>query len=175
MANGDPTVCPECGGRKNPNYSYCYKCSQKQREQRGTERPDNRQSRGSIENIVFDTFLTSDGYVRKEAFINTPKKAASAFREGRKELTQSQIRSAFHQLKALNKRLQVDKEVPTSVMEEVYNRFQRWAQYQVNRDQIPRAFLEFVEAHRETATSSKEEFHGFMEYLTSILVELKGK
>lgn len=104
-----------------------------------------------------------------------PNVAKSAFSQGHKKLTQSQIRTAFHQLKSFSNRMKVDENIAINEMIEVYLRLYRWAKYQVNRGAIPRQFLDFVHYHTEVATKTKQEFNGFVEYLTSILVELRAR
>lgn len=162
----------------------CWDCGRKQKAEREAKMAQhNRGSRGGgghggnrqNKPYYLETFLTDDGFIRKEVFVDKPNKAARDFRHGPKPLTQSQIRAAFHQLKSFSNRMRVDKKISLNEMKEVYLRFYRWAKYQVKRDAIPREFLDFVKHHTEVATKSKDEFNGFVEYITSILVELRAR
>jgi len=167
----------------------CWKCGRKQKAEREAKMAQhNRGSRGGgghggnrqNKPYYLETFLTDDGFIRKEVFVDKPKIATGNFvfnkgKRNKKQMTQRQIRAAFRQLKSFSNRMRIDKKISLNEMKEVYLRFYRWAKYQEQRKVIPREFLDFVEYHTEVATKSKDEFNGFVEYITSILVELRAR
>lgn len=113
--------------------------------------------------------------LKEEIFLNAAEEAANTFAGGRRAMTQSSLRAMFNMLKAMDNRLKVEKEIPICKIREEYLKFHRWCIYQERREVIPYTFLQFAKEHLEVATSDVDEFHGFVEYLTSIMARMKSK
>jgi len=113
--------------------------------------------------------------LKEDIFLNAAKEASNTFAGGKKGMTQSSLRAMFNMLKALDNRIKVEKNFPVDKIREEYLKFHRWCIYQEKRDVIPSTFLDFAEEHLHVATRDKDEFHGFVEYLTSIMARMKTK
>jgi len=123
--------------------------------------------------IFTESFYTESGFLRREIFLEAAELAAGVFNQER--MSQSSIRSLFNMLKAMDQRIKVETGLLEDEVREQYYKFVRQCVYQERRRVIPRIFSSFAERHTETATLNKREFHGFVEYLASIMARMKNK
>lgn len=127
--------------------------------------------------IFRDTFYERKyDCLKKGVFIDAAETAAKVF--GR-EMSQSSIRSAFQTLKVTAKRIKTEKLDDCQVNNDFY-KFVTYCEYQNRRKAagkaiVPDSFLKFVKEHTKVVESNKNEFLGFLEYLTSILARMKTK
>jgi len=171
MTTPDPNVCPQCGGRKRPEFDLCYNCSQARRG--GGRKTQPSAGRALPQECVFNTFYGEDGKLRREIFLESAEKAARLFEE--QKMSQASIRSLFQMLKSLEQRLKVDKDMSVGELNEVFFRFIRQVEYQAKREVIPEVFRQFVDQHKDVVIGDIREFKGFVEYLTSIVARMKTK
>lgn len=127
--------------------------------------------------IIRDSFYVDkkNKCLKEEIFLNAAEEAAKTFAGGRRAMTQSSLRAMFNMLKAMDNRIKVERDIPIARIKEEYLKFHRWCIYQERREVIPYTFLQFAEEHLEVATRDADEFHGFVEYLTSIMARMKSK
>ena len=172
----DPNKCPECGKWKEPHHRLCNECFRKQKVSRGKPQ---RSDELLPECIFHDSFLNEKGFPKKEIYQEASEVAAHAFENARTKdrqgMSQKSIRSVFQMLKAMEIRLRTDKDIPEEEVFDVFYRMERQVAYQEKREIVPRLFLDFVDKHKDLATKSKEEFLGFVEYLTSVMARMKTK
>ena len=171
-----PTArCQKCGKPvRDPKFKLCFECNQKAREGGG----DLIRDITLPEECVFQTFYDSNKNLKRAVFIEAPEKAAQIFMNA--NISQTSIRNLFNLLKDIEKRIKADKKLDFGVAQEVFYRFHRQVVYNVGRkgDRGPLLhpiFKEFVDKHLDVATKSREEFLGFVEYLTGIVARLKTK
>lgn len=171
----DPTTCPKCGKPKQPQHKLCYSCFKESQRNRGNGGGRGRGGSATLpEECVFkESFYGDNDHLRREIFMEAAQEAASTFERDR--MSASSIRSLFQMLKDMDQRAKSDPDLPLGEVQERYYHFVRQCVYQQKRDIIKDAFLQFAERHTDVATKSKEEFHGFVEYLTSIMARMKTK
>jgi len=189
--------CRECGKEfeaKQPRFETCYDCYQKKKRQGGVgntmdfsgiggagqpnprHRPSGVDQGGIPAECVFTTFLDEEGYYKRAIFLESAQKAASLFSkppEKSSGMTQSSLRQLFNMLKDAERRLRIGEDFGSA--RETFFRFARQVEYQTNREVTPRVFQDFVQKHIDTASKNPEEFKGFVEYLTSIMAQMKQK
>ena len=78
-------------------------------------------------------------------------------------------------IKSIEMGLKADKRLPLGYVRENFLKFVTHTEYQIKRGVVPGIFGRFINAHREIAIKSKEEFMGFVQYLTSIVARMKQK
>ncbi|MDP8238813.1 MAG: type III-A CRISPR-associated protein Csm2 [Candidatus Hatepunaea meridiana] len=176
MQSNKKNKCKVCGEWKaNPPYDVCYNCSQ---QTRGASRGGRSQSFGGTipDKCTMENFyLPESGCLRPEIFLKEAETLADIFMNAKPSMSQSSIRSMFGMLKSTERRIKHEKEFHIDCVREVYYRFIRHCEYQNKRNIIPDMFLDFANKHREIATRDKDQFRGFVEYLTSIMARMKTK
>ena len=171
---GGVAKCQSCGRPlKDPKFKFCYECDQKMKRGAGDI-----QTISLPKECIFETFYDSKNHLRREIFIESADKISEIFMNA--NISQTSLRNLFHLLKDMANRLQADKKLDIGVAGETFYKFHRQVVYNVNRkgDKGPLlhpVFKEFVEGHMDVATKSREEYLGFVEYLTSIVARLKSK
>jgi CRISPR/Cas system CSM-associated protein Csm2 small subunit len=172
---GGVAKCQNCGKPvKDPKFKFCWECDQKMKK----EGAGDFQTISLPKECIFETFYDSKTHLRREIFIESADKASEIFMNA--NISQTSLRNLFHLLKDMANRLQADKRLDFGVAVETFFKFHRQVVYNVNRkgDRGPLlhpVFKEFVESHTDVATKSREEYLGFVEYLTSIVARLKSK
>ena len=171
-----PAKCQKCGKPvKDPKYKLCYECSQKQRE---GERGESRQEISLPQECIFRTFYGENNFPRREIYIEGAEKASEAFT--RAGITATSVRNLFYPLKEMANNMKTNKNLDFGFAKDAFLKVHRQIVYNVNRkgDKGPvlhPVFKEFVDKHLDLVMSKKEEFLGFVEYLTSIVARLKSK
>lgn len=169
-----PSRCQKCGKPvKDPKYKLCYECNQKQREGGSSEL---KQEIFLPQECIFSTFYDEKKYLRREIYIEGAEKAAEAFTKA--GITTTSIRNLFYPLKEMANNLKTNKTLEFGFAKDAFFKVHRQIVYNINRkgDKGPvlhPVFKEFVDKHLEIVTNKKEEFLGFVEYLTSIVARLK--
>ncbi|MCR4318153.1 MAG: type III-A CRISPR-associated protein Csm2 [Planctomycetes bacterium] len=122
---------------------------------------------------VNDSF-TEGEFLKREIFIEKAEKAAIHFENN--NLTSNSLRTLFYMLKSADNKLKQPGACFGEARETLY-KFMRQVDYNVNRDVIKlnTGFRDFARAHVSIAEKNKEEFHGFVEFITSIVARLKTK
>ena len=172
---GGGAKCQSCGKPvKDPKFKYCFDCDQRMKRE-GSVAP---QTVSLPRECIFNTFYDDQNHLRQEIFIESAEKASETFMAA--NISQTSLRNLFHLLKDMANRLQGDRKLDFGIAKETFYKFHRQVVYNVNRkgDRGPLlhpVFKEFVDGHLEAATKSKEEYMGFVEYLTSIVARLKSK
>ncbi len=172
---GGVAKCQNCGKPvKDPKFKFCWECDQKMKKEGGGDF----QTISLPKECIFETFYDSKNHLRREIFIESADRASGTFMNA--NISQTSLRNLFHLLKDMANRLQADKKLDFGVAVETFFKFHRQVVYNVNRkgDRGPLlhpVFKEFVESHTDVATKSREEYLGFVEYLTSIVARLKSK
>lgn len=172
---GGAGKCQNCGKPvKDPKFKLCWDCDQKIKKESG----DDSKTISLPKECIFETFYDNENHLRREIFIEAADKTSETFMNA--NISQTSLRNLFHLLKDMANRLQADKKLDFGVAKETFFKFHRQVVYNVNRkgDKGPLlhpVFKEFVESHIDTATKSREEYLGFVEYLTSIVARLKSK
>lgn len=178
---GDAVVggpkCQKCGKPvKDPKFKFCFDCDKKMKEGGGewvriVTLPGE---------CVFQTFYDDDKKenLKRAIFIEAAEMASKAFMNA--NISQTSVRNLFHLLKDMANRMRADKKLDFGKARETFYKFHRQVVYNVNRKGergplLHPVFKEFVEKQIDTATRSREEFLGFVEYLTSIVARLKAK
>ena len=167
--------CQKCGKPvKDPKFKFCYECNQKMKQ---GDAPSY-ETIALPKECIFETFYDGEKHLRKEIFIGSADKASEIFMNA--NISQTSLRNLFHLLKDMANRLQAEKKLDFGLAKETFYKFHRQVVYNVNRkgDKGPLlhpVFKEFVENHVDVATKSREEYLGFVEYLTSIVARLKSK
>lgn len=173
--SGGGGKCQSCGKPlKDPKYKFCYDCDQKMKRE-GT---GDLQTVSLPKDCVFESFYDSGNHLKRAIFIEAAEKASEIFMNANS--SQTSVRNLFHLLKDMANRLQAEKKLDFGVAKEVFYKFHRQVVYNVNRkgdrgSLLHPVFKEFVENHIDVATKSREEYLGFIEYLTSIVARLKSK
>lgn len=168
----NPNVC-RCGKPKEKHRPLCDDCYRKEKQAAPPNRREPPRASSGVK-TVFDTFYTETGYLRREIFIEAAEQMARRFEEDR--MTQTQIRAAFSKLNAVDQRARREGEsMHVDEVRQTYYEFVAHCEYQLKRRVLEPPFVEFVKNHLNTATKSKEEFHGFVKYLTAIMARLKTK
>ncbi|OGP89562.1 MAG: hypothetical protein A2157_16885 [Deltaproteobacteria bacterium RBG_16_47_11] len=171
----DVPKCQKCGKPvKDPKYKLCFECSQKTK----LESHEGTQEINLPRECVFETFYDDQNHLKREIFIEAAEKASGIFMGA--NISQTSIRNLFHLLKDMANRLQADRRLDFGIARETFYKFHRQVVYNANRkgDRGPLlhpVFKEFVEKHLDTATTGREQYLGFVEYLTSIVARLKSK
>ena len=166
-----PPRCQKCGKPvKDPKYKLCFECNQKQREGDAGGMP-----REAVlpKGCIFASFYDEGGHLRREIFIEAAKEASEVFM--RANISQTSIRHLFNMLKDMGNRLQADKNLDFGTARETFYKFVRQVEYNVKRQVIHPVFQELAERHLDVSTKNKNEYLGFVEYLTSIVARLKSK
>lgn len=114
-----------------------------------------------------------NGFLRKEIFLDSAAEMARLFEENK--MSQGSFRSLFNLLNFVDKKISADPKLPLPYVREQLYRFVTLCEYQHKRRVIQLEFLMFVKAHLSVAEKSKEEFHGFVEYLKSIMARMRAK
>jgi CRISPR/Cas system CSM-associated protein Csm2 small subunit len=172
---GGVAKCQKCGKPlRDPKFKYCYDCDQKMKK----EGPGDQQAVSLPKECVFESFYDDSNHLRREVFIESADKASKVFMNA--NISQTSLRNLFHLLKDMANRMQADKKLDFGVARETFYKFHRQVVYNANRKAekgyiIDPVFKEFVDNHTDVATRSKEEYFGFVEYLTSIVARLKTK
>jgi CRISPR/Cas system CSM-associated protein Csm2 small subunit len=167
---GGAAKCQSCGKPvKDPKFKYCWECDQKMKKEGGGEP----QTVSLPRECIFETFYDGKNHLKREIFIESADKASGVFMSA--NISQTSLRNLFHLLKDMANRLQTDKKLDFGVAMETFFKFHRQVVYNVNRNLLHPVFKEFVESHTNVATKSREEYLGFVEYLTSIVARLKSK
>jgi hypothetical protein len=162
--------CQKCGKPvKDSKYKLCYECSQKSKGDPGGATREQELPKGCI----FASFYDEGGHLRREIFIEAAKEASEVFM--RANISQTSIRNLFNLLKDMSNRLQADRNLDFGTARETFYKFVRQVEYNVKRQVLHPVFQVFAERHLEVSTTSKKEFLGFVEYLTSIVARLKSK
>lgn len=187
----DPNKCPKCGGFKKPDFDLCFNCGQANRGNhpgRGGSGGYSGSSGGGggggyppkpqatvPKDCIYDTFYQADGKNLKLAlFFESAEQLAQIF--GDERMSQSSIRSLFNMLKSVEQRIKVEQDkISDAEVQVKFSEFARQCEYQNGRKVIPAVFLQFVRAHTDTALKNKQEFCGFVEYLTSIMARMKSR
>ena len=159
---------------KDQKFKFCYDCDQEIKKEGARDF----QTISLPKECFFETFYDAGNHLRREIFIGAADKASGIFMNA--NISQTSIRNLFHLLKDTANRLQAEKNLDFGVAKETFYKFHRQVVYNVNRkgDKGPLlhpVFKEFVESHLDVATKSREEYLGFVEYLTSIVARLKSK
>jgi len=178
--------CKVCGKETLPGKDYCMMCAQdyvKKRQDNPHKGGQNysKKSYGKPrdkptipESCIFkDGFYNDDGFLKREIFIESAEYMTKLLKK--ESMTQTKIRHLFNFLKAIDLRLKTRKNTPLGYVRENFYRFWRDTEYLVNRNVIPRTFLNFVKLHGEIAVKNIREFQGFVEYLTSIVARMRQK
>ncbi len=166
---GGMAKCQICGKPvKDPKFKFCYECDQKKKKS-----AEDIQTVSLPKECIFETFYDSKNHLRREIFIESADKVSEVFMTA--NISQTSLRNLFHLLKDMANRLQADKKLDFGVAGETFYKFHRQVVYNVKRAVLHPVFKEFVESHLNVATKSKEEYFGFVEYLTSIVARLKSK
>ncbi|MCB9367141.1 MAG: type III-A CRISPR-associated protein Csm2 [Calditrichaeota bacterium] len=121
---------------------------------------------------TFKTFYDG-GFLRKEIFMSSADRMARLFEDNR--MSQGSFRSLFNMLHAVDKRIAANPDLELGAVREDLYRFVTLCEYQHKRRVIQVEFLKFVKNHVDVAEQSKEEFHGFVEYLKSIMARMRAK
>jgi len=172
---GGVAKCQKCGRPlRDPKFKFCYDCDQKMKK----EGPGDHQTVSLPKECVFESFYDNSNHLRREIFIGSAEKATEVFMNA--NISQTSLRNLFHLLKDMANRMQTDKKLDFGLAKETFYKFHRQVVHNANRkgDKGPLlhpVFKEFVENHIDVATKSKEEYVGFVEYLTSIVARLKTK
>lgn len=170
--------CKNCGKETLGGYEYCLQCARASRKPRQSSDRAHQTRRDygpsvPAECIFGGGFYGNDGYLRKEIFMDAAEKMARILQS--KRMTQASIRHLFNMVKAVEIRLKADRNLPMGFVRENFFKFVRQTDYQVGRGIIPGIFRELVDAHKDIVVKDKEEFKGFVEYLTSIVARMKQK
>ena len=164
-----PAKCRDCGKPlRDPKFIICFECNQKKREGGG-----NTQDVMLPSECIFQTFYDEKNHLKREIFIESAVKAADKFMQA--NISQSSIRNLFHLLKDMANRLQAEKDLDFGSARTTYFKFIRQVEYNAKRQVLHPIMKEFADKHIDVATKNREEFFGFVEYLTSILARLKTK
>lgn len=171
-------VCKQCGKQTLGTYEYCLNCRPKSNNPAPTGSYSGGHRGGPShglppECIFKDSFYASDGYLRKEIFMDAAEKMYLVFQSER--ITQTSIRHLFNMLKSVEMRLKADRDLPLGFVRENFFKFVTHTVYQTNRGILSPLFKEFIERHADLAVKEKKEFRGFVEYLTSIVARMKQK
>jgi hypothetical protein len=177
--------CKICGRETLPGQVFCMQCkpsgNRNARPGKFDRSPRGRDFRPRIpyECLFKDSFYADDGYLKREVFLEASEKMARILQDPRMTqrviMTQTSIRRLFNSIKDAENRLKSDRSLSLGFVRENFAKFLRDTEYQVRRGIVPEVFGEFVNAHKEIGVKSKEEFRGFVEYLTSIVARMKQK
>jgi len=170
LPTGSSAKCQKCGKPfKDPKYKFCFECSQKMKE----VGDDTTQEIALPKECIFQTFYDDKGHLKREIFIEAAEKASELFMNA--NISQTSIRNLFNLLKDMANRLKADRQFDFGIAQETFYKFHRQVVYNVKRQILNPVFKEFAEKHLDAATKTKEEYLGFVEYLTSIVARLKSK
>ncbi len=178
--------CKICGRKALPGKDVCMNCtsSHSQRQHKPERGSGGYQRRGSggggpkrsqpqlpSECKFTDSFYAEDGHIKREVLLESAEKAAYAFQDA--QMTQTSLRQLFNALKSIQQRLRADKSLAEGFLRENFLKFVSHVEYQTRRRAVHLIFRDFVNSHRELVISNRREFHGFVDYLTSIMCRMK--
>jgi len=171
MTTPDPNVCPQCGGRKKPEFELCPNCNRERRDSRRGDR-----ARRALElpsKCIFETFYVDETSIKPEVFVDAAKKAAEVF--GSASMTRTSTRALFNMLKPMDRRMRIKPDLNVNEVNECFYKFLNVVDDKVRRKVMPNIFRDFVYSHKDVVKDNKKEFRGFVRYLTSILIYLPDK
>ncbi|NPV46795.1 MAG: hypothetical protein HPY69_07545 [Armatimonadetes bacterium] len=173
----DGTKCPQCGGRKKPDFDLCYECSQKQR---GGGQSYRGGSAGAPEppsklppECVFDTFYGADGKLRPELFFVAAQRLADVFHES--GLKKTQLRRMHSSLMRITAPIRTGRDDFDAAKEAFGIFYTERIVYQLGRGLIRPVVKEFFDKHRELVLSRPEEMLGLLQYLASLVCYFECK
>lgn len=167
----DGTECPQCGGRKKPEFAVCYDCHQRQRSGGQPPRGGNTAAADPPSTLprecVFDTFYGADGKLRRELFYNAPQQLAAILKTA--QLKPHALRLLYQGFLSFAAPLR-DNRLDFETARERFGIFyvERVIR-QAQRGFLPPLMKDFVDAHRDLALKSREEMLGLFRYLTNVL------
>lgn len=170
--------CKVCGKTTMGNYEFCMNCKPKSANPPSSGGYSTGYKGGSSrgvppECIFKDSFYEADGYLKKEIFMDAAEKMATIFQA--ESMTQTSIRHLFNMLKAIEMRMKTNRDLPLGFIRENFYKFVTHTEYQTKRAVIKDVFRDFVESHSDIAVKNKNEFRGFVQYLTAIVARMKQK
>lgn len=97
---------------------------------------------------------------------------ADTFRNSRPRVNITSLRKVMRKIKSLDREMRTIKDFPQERIESHFDKLITHCRYQNSRENpiLPTEFVKFIEEHRAAATASKEDYLGFVEMFTSILV-----
>jgi CRISPR/Cas system CSM-associated protein Csm2 small subunit/ribosomal protein L37E len=153
---GNQIKCEKCGNLfapKQPHHKTCPQCHFGPPPQQTSD----------LKKLLLNTYYDDKG-ILKEVFINIPEQIADIFNNN--GLSSKQLRS-FHSaiLKARTKANMKGIDTAKSLLWEC----QKNAEYQLNRKQIPRVFMEFLKHHLSKAEENEKNLEGFYQHFDAIV------
>lgn len=177
-------TCAQCGKQfndKGRNFTTCFECSQS-RQAGSSSHPTGSRRGGPREHnapvpllpdCIFTTFYEDD-HPKRAIFIEAAQKIADGL--SRQNMTATSLRHLFNMLKSVANRLEAERDLDFGIARTAAFEFYRQVEYQRKRDVIKSdLFIEFVRKHLDVMTKNKQEFLGFVEYLTSVMAYMKQK
>ncbi|MCX7803681.1 MAG: type III-A CRISPR-associated protein Csm2 [Planctomycetota bacterium] len=123
---------------------------------------------------VFQSYYGEGGTLRREIFIEAAERVARLFNSREGNVRPFALRLFLNRVRAIDRDLRTKACTMDQVRERMYA-VRRDAAYQVGRRTLGPVFVEFLTRNLEPALKDEREFHGFVEYFTSVAAYCRQK